>query len=159
MSPKQFEADNKYLYGLLLSSMKKTSNCYLQQYKGTQDGLSTWLGIKAQYQYDGSSKLRSDELKDKINNGYKPKEWSSFADYIGQLQSWFYEINAIGYKRYDDNDMKDELLSHLAADPDLLTIRQECDKHADWSFAYCALYMREKGLPLKREIENAKIVE
>ena len=66
ITPSQFEHDIEFFYGFLTSATKKIKSAHILKHIESQDGLLAWIGMLKQYDHHGSAKLRSEELKIKI---------------------------------------------------------------------------------------------
>ena len=99
----QAESNKQYLYGILVTSTRKTDNKVILTNEEDLDGIKAWIEVQRIYNNGGSADLRVSVIDDDVHKPYTTIFPGGLAGYIERYQALMAEMDTIAPTEYTDD--------------------------------------------------------
>ena len=126
---------------MLMSSNKNGERKFLLKYSNTQDGIFTWIEFLRDYDNNGDSEIRAEQLDSLIHVPYSAKSPGGFLKYIDTLQAYLTELDTLNPGEFTDAQKTKLLYRNLQSHPSMGHLLQTCRDH-EYDFHTACIYLR-----------------
>ena len=141
ITPAQARLDRGYFFGMLMSSNKNGERKFLLKYSTTHDGIFTWIEFLRDYDNNGDSEIRAEQLDSLIHVPYSSKSPGGFLKYIDTLQAYLNELDTLTPGVCTDTQKTKLLYRNLQGHPSMSYLLQTCRDH-EYDFHTACIYLR-----------------
>jgi hypothetical protein len=137
----QAKMDRGYFFGMLMSSNKNGERKFLLKYSTSQDGIFTWIEFLRDYDNNGDSEIRAEQLESLIHVPYSAKSPGGFLKYIDTLQAYLTELDTLNPGEFTDAQKTKLLYRNLQNHPSMVHLLQTC-RDREYDFHTACIYLR-----------------
>jgi len=141
----QIKHDKEFFYGLLVTATRNISNKTIMEHGRDLDGITAWMELRKDFDYDGSAKFKLEELEEFMYSNYSGTHPQGLAGYIDAFMSTITEMEIIQMEDLKDELKKRILLKNIRGLPGINYLVQTCIDHETWTYKATCAYLRENS--------------
>ena len=96
----QIRYDKEFLYGILVTATRNIPNKTIVKHSIDRDGIKAWVELKADFDNDGSKRMKMEELDDLIHTAYLPSQEGGLSGYIDRFLTYLHELEMLQEKDF-----------------------------------------------------------
>lgn len=126
VSHSQANFDRHYLYGMLMLATQNNQHKTLMKYEDLKVNILAWIELKEENEYNGSKKLRLEQLEQMATAPYSTRNVGGIATYINKIQVIVQALETLDPGEYRNVRKKKLLFTNVRTASGVAHLIQKC---------------------------------